>query len=77
MTLIRPNMNSLMRWQHHSAFDNLDEISLPETITAVRGMAGLIDFLAAREKWPFQRGLSLAHRKQTHDFARGLYGMRP
>jgi aminopeptidase YwaD len=77
MTLIRPNMNSLMRWQHHSAFDNLDEISLPETMTAVRGMAGLIYFLAAREKWPFQRGFSLAHRKQTHDFARGLYGMRP
>ena len=75
MTLSRPNMNSFMRWQHHSAFDNLDEVSVPETAKAVRAMAGLVTFLMNRAQWPFRRGLSAGQRAQTLQFARDLYGM--
>ena len=76
ITLMRPNMIGLMRWQHHSAFDNLNEVSLAEAAKSVRAMAGLLAFLANRTAWPFSRGLAPEQQPRTAQLARGLYGMR-
>jgi hypothetical protein len=76
MTLTRANMNSFIRWQHHSAFDNLDEVSIEQTVKAVRALAGLVTFLSRRASWPFGRGLSPGQRVQTLQYARELYGLK-
>jgi aminopeptidase YwaD len=76
LTLSRPNMNSFMRWQHHSAHDNLREVSVEVTVRAVGAVAGLTAFLARSPKWPFGPGLDPTQRAQTHQFARQLYALK-
>jgi aminopeptidase YwaD len=76
ITMSRPNMNSFMRWQHHSIHDNLDEISLDEAAKAASGLAAVLSVLANSAQWPFSRGLPEPQRTQTRNYARDLFGLK-
>src|SRR6266850_858313 len=64
----RPNMHFFMRWQHHSAHDNLEEVAVEEAAKAVRGVAGTVHALANNPRRPFRRGLPQPLRSQTLRF---------
>ena len=76
ISISRPNMHYFMRWQHHSAHDNLNEVCVDEAAKAVRAVAAVIKTLAGKPRWPFGGGLSGEQKRQTLKFARDLYGMR-
>lgn len=74
-TLYRPNMDSGMRWQHHSAQDNLDEVSVNELGRAVRAVAGVVELLANDRAWPFQKGLPEPQKARTKQLFKDLYNL--
>ena len=76
VSLIRPNMNNGLRWQHHSAHDRLDNVSVVELSRVVRALAALAGELAAKPRWPFARGLAPDQRAETARLARELFGLR-
>ena len=76
VTLYRPNMDSGMRWQHHSIHDNLENVSTAELARVVRAAAAVVRHLAQRPRWPFPRGLDPHQRAETARLARDLYGLR-
>ncbi len=76
VTFIRPNMDSGMRWQHHSAEDSLDNVSVTELARVVQALAGLTCELAKAERWPFAKGLAPEQRAETARLGRELYGLR-
>jgi hypothetical protein len=76
-TLYRPNMDSGMRWQHHSAQDNLQNVSAPELARVIRAVGAMVMELADRTDWPFGHGLDTKGRAETFRLARDLYGFRP
>lgn len=75
-TLYRPNMDSGMRWQHHSPHDNLDNVSEDQLGHVVQAMTGLASWLAAREKWPFDNGQDPEQRAETVRLAKDLFDLR-
>ncbi len=75
ITLYRPNMDSGMRWQHHSPHDNLDNVSVDELARVTRAVAGVARILANRSRWPFQRGLDPDQAPETRRLGRDLYGL--
>ncbi len=75
MTLSRPNLHFFMSWKHHSLHDTLDEVSVEAAAKIIRALAGVISSLAAREKWPFARGLPRDQAVETRKLARDLFGM--
>jgi Zn-dependent M28 family amino/carboxypeptidase len=77
VTLMRPNMDGGMRWQHHSAHDNLDNISVPELNRVIHAVEGLARELARTGRWPFGRGVATEHRAETRRLARELFGFSP
>jgi hypothetical protein len=76
VTFMRPNMDSGMRWQHHSAEDNVNNVSLAELARVVQAVAGITDLLARQQRWPFRRGLAPEQRAETARMAKELFGLR-
>jgi hypothetical protein len=74
-SLYRPNMDSGMRWQHHSSHDNLDEVSAEELTRAVAAVTGLLRSLANQATWPFKRGLPPPQQKRTQQLFKDLYDL--
>jgi hypothetical protein len=69
-------MDSGMRWQHHSASDNLDNVSADELARVVQALAGVTRTLAHKTRWPFSRGLAPEQQAETKRLARELFGLR-
>ena len=76
VTLMRPNMAGGLRWQHHSAFDQLNNVSVDELARVVRAVVGLITALARQARWPFARGLAPKQRGETARLAQDLFELR-
>jgi Zn-dependent M28 family amino/carboxypeptidase len=77
VTLLRPNMDGgFMRWQHHSAEDNLDNVSAAELMRVVRAMAAVTANLANKARWPFPRGLAPEQQAETVRMGKELFGLR-
>ncbi len=76
VTLMRPNMNSGMRWQHHSSQDDLSNVSVEEMARVIRAIATVTSTLVAKPKWPFTRGLVPDQRAETARLAQELFGLR-
>jgi hypothetical protein len=74
VTLMRPNMDSGMRWQHHSAQDNLENVSLDEMAKVIKAVAEVTVSLARSTRWPFGRGVAPAQRAETARMAKELFG---
>ena len=76
VTFLRPNMDSGMRWQHHSAQDNLDNVSVTELGRVIHAVTSVTRTLAGAEHWPFPRGLAADQQAETARLARELFGIR-
>jgi hypothetical protein len=76
ITLMRPNMDGGMRWQHHSAQDNLENVSVAELARVIGAVEGVSRDLAQRSHWPFRRGAAPEHKAETARLARELFGFR-
>ena len=76
VTFMRPNMDSGMRWQHHSAHDNLDNVSAEELARVVQAVAHVTGTLARSARWPFRRGLAPEQRRETARMAKELFGFK-
>ena len=74
VTFMRPNMDSGMRWQHHSAQDNLENVSIAELQRVIRAVGSVVVELARAARWPFGRGVAPEHRSETRRLARELFG---
>jgi hypothetical protein len=74
VTFMRPNMDSGMRWQHHSSQDNLGNVSLIELRRVIRAVGGVTAALAKSDRWPFKRGVAPEQRAETSRMARELFG---
>lgn len=72
VTFYRGNMSAGMRWQHHSAFDNLDNVSVPELERVIHAAATVGSELANAARWPFSREPASA---ATRKLARDLYDL--
>jgi len=77
VTFMRPNMDSGMRWQHHSAQDDLSNVSVAELERVIQAVARVTSELAESARWPFPRGLAPEQRSETARMARELFGLRP
>jgi hypothetical protein len=76
VTFLRPNMDSGMRWQHHSAQDNLENISVTELARVIQALGAVTQTLADSSRWPFPRGLAPEQRTETKRLARELFGFK-
>lgn len=76
VTLMRPNMDSGMRWQHHSAHDNLDNVSAAELERVIESVARLTTVLAREARWTFSRALAPNQRPETIRMAKELFGFK-
>jgi hypothetical protein len=76
VTFMRPNMDGGMRWQHHSAHDNLKNVSLHELQRVIRAVAGVATDLAGAAHWRFARGVAPEHQAETARLARELFGFK-
>jgi hypothetical protein len=71
----RPNTAGGCRWQHHSAHDDLANISPAVAAQLLAAAGGLILEAANADSLPFGRGLARNQRRLTRDWARTLYGL--
>lgn len=76
VTFLRPNMDSGMRWQHHSAQDNLENVSVEELARVVGALESLVKWLANARRWPFGNGLAPAQVVETARLGRELFNLR-
>jgi len=76
VTFLRPNMDSGMRWQHHSAQDNLDNVSVEELARVVGAAGELVKSLARAPRWSFGRGLAPGQAAETARLGRELFNLR-
>jgi aminopeptidase YwaD len=76
VTFMRPNMDSGMRWQHHSAYDDLDNVSVEELARVINAVASVTGALSHNARWPFRRGLAAEQRPETARLARELFDLR-
>ncbi len=76
VTLMRPNMDGGMRWQHHSAQDNLENVSATELAKVIQAVSAVAGELARSPRWPFSRGLARQQRPETARMAHELFGLR-
>jgi hypothetical protein len=74
VTFMRPNMDSGMRWQHHSSEDKLENVSVAELGRVIRAIAGVTEALAGSSRWRFGRGLAPEQQEETARLARDLFG---
>lgn len=73
LTLMRENFSG-GRWQHHSAHDNLENVSPSELQRLLDACTPLIGGLAAAKKLPFPAGLPAAQRAAARKLGRDLLG---
>jgi len=76
VTFMRPNMDSGMRWQHHSSQDNLGNVSMDESVKVISAVARAVNDLARAARWPFPRGLAIEQRSETVRMAKELFGFQ-
>ncbi len=76
VTFLRPNMDSGMRWQHHSSQDNLNNVSVAELSRVVGALQALVQTLAQAKRWPFGPGLAPEQVKETARLGRELFGLK-
>jgi hypothetical protein len=76
VTFMRPNMDSGMRWQHHSAQDNLSNVSVQELARVVEAVARITRTLAEQARWPFSQGLAPEQRKETARLGSELFDFK-
>jgi hypothetical protein len=76
MSFLRPNMDSGMRWQHHSAQDNLENVAVTELAHVVSALAKVTRTLAGARRWPFHRGLAPEQRAETVRLGKELFGIQ-
>jgi peptidase M28-like protein len=76
VTFMRPNMDSGMRWQHHSAHDDLDNVSAEELARVIKAVAAVAGILARSARWPFRRGLAPEQRSETARLAKELFDLK-
>jgi hypothetical protein len=76
VTFLRPNMDGGMRWQHHSAHDNLANVSADELIRVIDAVAQVTVELAQAPRWPFPRGLDKSQQAETARMAKELFGFK-
>jgi Zn-dependent M28 family amino/carboxypeptidase len=76
VTFMRPNMDSGMRWQHHSAYDSLDNVSVEELARVITAVGSVTRVLAQATRWPFQRGLAPEQRPETARLAKELFDLK-
>jgi hypothetical protein len=76
VTFMRPNMDSGMRWQHHSAQDDLDNVSVEELARVIKAVASVTGILARSPRWTFRRGLAPAQRAETARLAKELFDLK-
>ena len=62
------------RWQHHSRYDNLDNISAPVASEIIAAAGGMIAAVAKMETLPFKRKQKADIRAQTRRYAETLFG---
>ena len=74
VTFMRPNMDSGMRWQHHSAQDDLRNVSVAELARVVEAVNATARELALKARWPFSKGLAPEQRAETARMGRELFG---
>ena len=74
VTFMRPNMDSGMRWQHHSSEDTIENVSVSELARVIQAIAGVTHNLATRARWNFGRGVAPEQRAETARLARELFG---
>ena len=75
VTFLRPNMDSGMRWQHHSSMDNLDNVSVEELARVVGALTKVVSTLGKAQQWPFTRGLARHQRAETARMGRDMYDL--
>lgn len=76
VTFMRPNMDGGMRWQHHSAHDDLDNVSGKELERVTHALGGVTLELARSTAWAFPRGMAPEYRKPIALMAREMFGIR-
>ena len=76
VTFLRPNMDSGMRWQHHSAQDNLDNVSVTELARVIAALTAVVTSLSRSPRWPFGPGLAPSQVFETARLGRELFGER-
>jgi hypothetical protein len=64
------------RWQHHSAHDNLENVSAEPVCEVIASFAPLIDRLATMANPPFDRRIDRRLRERLMQQAKDLYGVR-
>ena len=69
-------MDSGMRWQHHSAQDNLENVAVAEVARVVRALVKVTGRLAGARRWPFPRGLAPEQRAETARLGKELFGIQ-
>jgi len=62
------------RWQHHSVYDNLENVSAEPLCAILRAAAPLVHKLATMREPPFERRIDAQLRRQIRKYARDLYG---
>ena len=69
-------MDGGMRWQHHSAYDDLNNISGKELERVIDAVGGVTSELARSTAWSFPRGMAPEYRKPIALMAREMFGIR-
>ena len=69
-------MDGGMRWQHHSAYDDLSNISVTELERVIDAVGGVTSELARSTTWSFPRGMAPEYRKPIALMAREMFGIR-
>ena len=70
------NLDSGMRWQHHSAQDNLENVAVSEVVRVVSALANVTRTLAGARSWPFPRGLAPEQHAETARLGKELFGIQ-
>jgi hypothetical protein len=76
VTFMRPNMDGGMRWQHHSVYDDLNNISGQELERVIHAVGGVTSELARSTSWAFPRGMAPKYRKPIALMAREMFAIR-
>jgi Zn-dependent M28 family amino/carboxypeptidase len=62
------------RWQHHSMYDSLENVSTAEVQRLLGAVFPLITSLASRKKWPFPSTLPAREQARARRLGRELFG---
>jgi hypothetical protein len=61
------------RWQHHSRYDTLADVTVGEVLRLVGAVAPLVQDLASRRVWPFARAFPKAQQREVRRLAAELF----